>query len=248
MTAIYPLSHLGDIPVETFLAEYWHKKPLLVRQAFSDLSLPVTADELAGLACEEGVESRLLVETPATGDWQLRHGPFAESVFAELPKECWTLLVQAVDHWVPEAADFVEQFRFIPSWRMDDLMISYAAKGGGVGPHYDNYDVFLLQTEGQRRWDIGGCYDEGSEFVPDKPVRILKNWQPEQSWVLNPGDMLYLPPRVGHNGVAESDGCMTYSVGYRAPQNGDMLMHFASYCAGGMTDEDRYADPDLSLR
>ncbi len=205
MTAISPLSHLGDISVETFIAEYWHKKPLLVRQAFNNMSLPVTPDELAGLACEEGVESRLLVETPSTGDWQLRHGPFAETLFTELPKDHWTLLVQAVDHWVPEAADFVEQFRFIPSWRMDDLMVSYAAKGGGVGPHYDNYDVFLVQAEGQRRWEIGGCYDEDSEFLADKPVRILKHWQPQQSWVLNPGDMLYLPPRVGHNGVAESD-------------------------------------------
>ena len=144
MPALPPLSHLGDMPIETFIAEYWHKKPLLIRNAFTDFQAPISPDELAGLACENEVESRLLIETPASGDWQLKHGPFEESLFSELPKDHWTLLVQAVDHWVPEAADFIEQFRFIPSWRLDDLMISYASKGGGVGPHYDNYDVFLL--------------------------------------------------------------------------------------------------------
>ncbi|MCW8884586.1 MAG: cupin domain-containing protein [Motiliproteus sp.] len=248
MPSIPPFSHLGDMPVETFIAEYWHKKPLLIRNAIGNAEWPLSADELAGLACEEGVESRLLVETPATGDWQLSHGPFEESRFSQLPAEHWTLLVQAVDHWLPEAADFVEQFRFIPSWRLDDLMISYAAKGGGVGPHYDNYDVFLIQAEGQRRWEIGGFYDEDAEFLPGKPVRILKQWQPQQTWILNPGDVLYLPPRIGHNGVAETDDCITYSVGYRAPQCGDMLMHFASFCAAQIKDEERYADPDLSLR
>ena len=227
-----PLSHLGDISIETFIAEYWHKKPLLIRQAFPDFEAPVTPDELAGLACESKVESRLLIENPDSGDWQLKHGPFEESLFSELPKEHWTLLVQGVDHWVPEAADFIEQFRFIPSWRLDDLMISYAAKGGGVGPHYDNYDVFLLQVGGQRRWEVGGLHDQDREFLPGKPVRILSHWEPEQSWVLNPGDMLYLPPRVGHNGVAVSDDCVTYSVGYRAPQNGDMLLHLQIFADG----------------
>ncbi len=248
MSTILPLSHLGDMPIETFIAEYWHKKPLLIRQAFPDFQPPVSADELAGLACEAEVESRLLIENPENGDWQLRHGPFEEALFSQLPEKHWTLLVQAVDHWLPEAADLVELFRFIPSWRLDDLMISYAADGGGVGPHYDNYDVFLLQAEGRRRWEIGGLHDEESEFLADKPVRILKEWQPEQSWLLEPGDMLYLPPRVGHNGVAVGDGCVTWSVGYRAPHTGDMLINFAAWCARQLKDEDRYADPDLSLR
>lgn len=248
MSHILPLTHLGELPVETFIAEYWHKRPLLIRQAFVNQQWPVSADELAGLACEAEVESRLLIEDPNKGAWQLRHGPFDEAVFSQLPAEHWTLLVQAVDHWVPAAADFIERFRFIPSWRLDDLMISYASQGGGVGPHYDNYDVFLVQAQGQRRWEIGGCYDEKSAFLPDKPVRILKHWKPEQSWVLNPGDMLYLPPRVGHNGVAATDGCVTYSVGFRAPQSGDMLMSFAAFCAARSKEEDRYADPDLSPR
>lgn len=243
-----PLTRLGNMPVEQFIAQYWHKKPLLIRNAFPDMAPIVPADELAGLACEADVESRLLIENPATGDWALRQGPFSEQDFARLPAQHWTLLVQAVDHWVPEAADFVQQFSFIPSWRLDDLMISYASTGGGVGPHYDNYDVFLIQGQGQRRWEVGGQYDESSAIVPDKPVRILRDWQPEQSWVLNPGDMLYLPPRVGHNGVALSDDCLTYSVGYRAPQAGDMLMQFARYCSLRSQEEDRYADADLQPR
>ncbi len=243
-----PLTRLGSMPVAQFIAEYWHKKPLLIRNAFADRVPIVPADELAGLACEAEVESRLLIENPPTGDWTLRQGPFNAEDFALLPAQHWTLLVQAVDHWVPEAADFVQQFSFIPSWRLDDLMISYASTGGGVGPHYDNYDVFLVQGQGRRRWEVGGYYDESSPLVPNKPVRILSDWQPEQSWVLNPGDMLYLPPRIGHNGVAVSDDCLTYSVGYRAPQAGDMLMQFARYCSQRSQEEDRYADADLQPR
>lgn len=247
MSALPPLTHLGDMPVETFMAEYWHKKPLLIRQAIKGFQPLLSADELAGMACEECVESRY-IGCDADGHWSLQSGPFDEEFFASMLDEGWTLLVQAVDHWLPEANDFVQQFRFIPSWRLDDLMISYAAKGGGVGPHYDNYDVFLLQAEGRRRWEVGGLFGENSPIEPDKPVRILSDWQPEHSWVLEPGDMLYLPPCVGHNGVAETDDCMTYSIGYRAPQSGEMLIDFANKVADSLNQEDRYADPDLSLR
>ncbi len=245
-----PLSHLGDLSIADFMADYWHKKPLLIRNAFTDFEPPISADELAGLACEELVESRFIcVDNDKQPDsWRLEEGPFDDDFFARLPEKDWTLLVQAVDHWVPDASDFLELFRFIPRWRMDDLMISYAAKGGGVGPHYDNYDVFLLQVEGQRRWEVGGIYGEHSDIEEGKPVRILSDWQPEQSWVLEPGDMLYLPPCVGHNGVAETDGCVTYSIGYRAPQTGDMLADFAATVADSLNQEDRYADADLSLR
>lgn len=247
MAVLPPLSHLGDMPVEDFIAEYWHKKPVLIRQAIKHFSPVVSADELAGLACEELVESRF-IGCDADQGWRLEQGPFNEEFFANLPEQDWTLLVQAVDHWVPEASDFLEQFRFIPRWRLDDLMISYAAKGGGVGPHYDNYDVFLLQVEGTRRWEVGGLYGEFSEIEAGKPVRILSDWEPEETWVLEPGDMLYLPPCVGHNGVAETDGCVTYSIGYRAPQTGDMLADFSAYVADNLNQEDRYADADLSLR
>lgn len=243
-----PLTHLGDMPVETFIAEYWHKKPLLIRQAFRDWQPPLDAAELAGLACEDEVESRLIVENPHTGQWQLEPGPFPEHRFADLPESHWTLLVQGVDHWLPAAARLLQRFYFIPGWRLDDLMISYATQGGGVGPHYDNYDVFLLQAEGQRRWEVGGHYNEDSPIEAGKPVRILSDWQPEQSWVLEPGDMLYLPPQIGHNGVAETDDCVTYSIGYRAPQQGEMLRHFAEFCDQQLLDSERYADADLSLR
>lgn len=235
----------GELSVEQFLAEYWQKKPLLVRGAFADFEFPVGADELAGLACEEEVESRLILQDAAGEQWQLEHGPFAEERFASLPERYWTLLVQAVDHWVPDAQALMEQFDFVPNWRRDDLMISYAADGGGVGPHYDNYDVFLIQAAGCRRWEVGGLYGEDSPRRPDTPVMILPHWQAEQSWQLQPGDMLYLPPRVGHNGIAVGDGCLTYSVGFRAPSHGEIFQGFSRFLADRLAGELRYADPDL---
>jgi len=239
---------LGEISAEQFLAEYWQKKPLLIRNAFPDFIPPVTADELAGLACEEDVESRLIIQNPDNDDWELEHGPFDEERFGELPESHWTLLVQAVDHWSPEAAELMERFRFVPNWRIDDLMISYAADQGGVGPHYDNYDVFLIQASGRRRWEIGGKYDQNSPRRPDVPVMILPEWEAEEAWVLNPGDMLYLPPQVGHNGFADGDDCMTYSVGFRAPAKSEILRQYTDHLSDQLTSEQRYADPDLKLQ
>lgn len=241
-------SPFGDISVETFLAEYWQKKPLLVRNAFPDIQAPVGADELAGLACEEDVESRLVIQNEAGTHWELKHGPFSEDSFAELPDSHWTLLVQAVDHWVPDANEIVEQFRFIPNWRYDDLMVSFATQGGGVGPHYDNYDVFLIQTQGKRRWEIGGHFDQNSPRRPDTPVMIIPEWEPEHVWVLEPGDMLYIPPQVGHNGVSESDDCMTYSVGFRAPSHAEILRSYTDFVGEKLTSESRYNDPGLTLQ
>ncbi len=241
-------SPFGNISVETFLQEYWQKKPLLIRNAFPDLEAPVGPDELAGLACEEDVEARLVVQNPENDDWELQHGPFNEETFAELPEKNWTLLVQAVDHWVPEATDLVEQFRFIPNWRYDDLMVSFASQGGGVGPHYDNYDVFLIQTQGKRRWEVGGFFDQNSPRRPNMPVMIIPDWEPEHTWVLEPGDMLYIPPQVGHNGVSESDDCMTYSVGFRAPSHAEILRSFTDFVGEKLTSESRYTDPGLALQ
>ena len=236
---------LGDLSLETFLAEYWQKKPLLVRQAISGIRPPIAADELAGLACEEEVESRLIIHDAANDQWSLTHGPFVDATFSDLPPTNWTLLVQAVDQWVPEAADFLAQFYFIPSWRVDDLMISYSGDKGGVGPHYDNYDVFLVQVSGRRQWEIGGLYDESSPRRPEVPVKILTEWEPEEQWVLEPGDLLYVPPRVGHNGIAVGKECMTCSVGFRAPSHRDILLDFSEYIAGQLSEDVRYADPDL---
>ncbi len=213
-------SPFGDISIEEFLRDYWQKKPLLVRNAFPDFEAPVGADELAGLSLEEDVESRLVIQSPDGTDWQIQHGPFDDDTFENLPESHWTLLVQAVDHWVPEASEIIEQFRFIPNWRYDDLMVSFASQGGGVGPHYDNYDVFLIQTQGKRRWEVGGFFDQNSPRRPDTPVMIMTEWEPEHNCVLEPGDMLYIPPQVGHKGIGECDVCSTYPVGFRAPQHG----------------------------
>ncbi|WP_421865399.1 JmjC domain-containing protein [Motiliproteus sp.] len=249
MTTTAALQQLGEIDVETFLRDYWQRKPCLFRAAFKDFVEVISPDELAGMACDEEVESRLLITEPETGQFELRHGPFEESLFGELPASHWSLLVQGVDQWIPEAADLVEQFRFIPTWRLDDLMISYSTPDGGVGPHYDNYDVFIIQAQGRRRWEIGGHYTEQqAEFLPDQPVRILKHWHPEQSWELEPGDMIYIPPRVGHNGVSLSDDCVNYSVGYRAPHAHELLRHLAGYCEQHCADEMRYSDSSLELR
>jgi 50S ribosomal protein L16 3-hydroxylase len=233
---------LGELSLEAFLAEYWQKKPLLIRQALPKVKPPIAADELAGLACEEEVESRLIVQDAATDQWELTHGPFVDATFSELPATHWTLLVQAVDHWVPAAADFLAQFYFIPSWRVDDLMISYSGDKGGVGPHYDNYDVFLVQVSGRRQWEVGGLYDESSPRRPDTPVKILTEWEPEHTWILEPGDMLYVPPRVGHSGIAVGEECMTCSVGFRAPSHRDILLDFPEYVAEQLSEEVRYSD------
>ncbi|MEH6469767.1 MAG: cupin domain-containing protein [Halopseudomonas sp.] len=249
MTPIHPLAQLGSLDTETFLREYWQRKPCLFRNAFAEPIEVASPDELAGMACEDAIESRLLISDPSSGKFELRQGPFAEQLFEELPSSHWTLLIQGVDLWLPEAADLVERFKFIPNWRLDDLMISFATRGGGVGPHYDNYDVFIIQTQGRRRWEIGGHYrEQDSEFLADQPVKILKHWQPEQSWDLEPGDMIYIPPRVGHNGIALTDDCINYSVGYRAPHATEMLTHLAEYCTHHCPDELRYSDPKLGLR
>lgn len=239
--------HWGDLSAELFLRDYWQKKPLLIRNAFPAFEPCISADELAGLACEEDVESRLIETDPATGDWSLEHGPFGEERFASLGNKPWTLLVQAVDHWVPEVTPLMQAFDFIPQWRRDDLMISYASDGGGVGPHYDNYDVFLLQAEGVRRWEYGGLYGEGSPRREDTPVMILPEWQAEHSFDLNPGDMLYLPPRVGHNGVGVGDGCMTWSIGFRAPSHSEILQGLTQSICDSLSSDLRYEDPDLAL-
>ena len=239
---------LGDIDAETFLREYWQKKPLLIRNAFPDFVPPLDAQELAGMALEDNVESRLITQSPDGQDWQLQHGPLTEAQFANLPKSHWTLLVQAVDHWLPEASELTEAFRFIPNWRLDDLMVSYATDGGGVGPHYDNYDVFLLQATGTRCWEVGGLYDEHSPRREDLPVMILPEWQAEERFELNPGDMLYLPPRVGHNGYAIGDDCMTCSIGFRAPSHHELFSSFAQHIEEHIRAEDRYNDPDLQLQ
>ncbi|MGP0172580.1 ribosomal protein uL16 3-hydroxylase [Pseudomonas sp. NCHU5208] len=238
-----PLQLLGGLTAREFLRDYWQKKPLLVRQAVPDFESPISPDELAGLALEEEVESRLVIEH-GERPWELQRGPFNEDTFQYLPERDWTLLVQAVDQFVPEVAELLEDFKFLPKWRIDDLMISFAAPGGGVGPHFDNYDVFLLQAHGHRRWQIGQMCDADSPLLPHADLKILARFEPTDEWVLAPGDMLYLPPCLAHCGTAEDD-CMTYSVGFRAPSAAEVLTHFTDFLGQFLPDEERYSDADI---
>ncbi|MBB5322440.1 cupin domain-containing protein [Marinobacter oulmenensis] len=235
---------LGGISASEFLRDYWQKKPLVIRQAFPGFQCPVSADELAGLACEEAVESRIVLENDAGKPWQLHNGPFTPERFSEMPEKNWTLLVQGLDHWVPDIAELLEHFRFIPNWRLDDIMASYAPEGGSVGPHYDMYDVFLLQAQGHRRWTFGGHCDHTSPRVEGTPLRILSSWDGEETVVLEPGDMLYLPPGVGHYGVAEDD-CITLSVGFRVPTIDDLLTGFTDFLCNQDKAAEYLGDPDL---
>lgn len=242
MTHDTPLEVLGGLTAQQFLRDYWQKKPLLIRQAFPDFQNPLEPDELAGLALEDEVESRIVLEQ---GDqpWELRRGPFNEDTFASLPARDWTLLVQAVDQFVPEVNSLLEPFRFLPTWRIDDVMVSYAAPGGGVGPHFDNYDVFLLQGHGRRTWKLGQMCDHQSPLLPHTDLRILDGFEQSDEFTLEPGDMLYLPPRLAHYGIAV-DECMTYSVGFRAPSASEVLTHFTDFLGQFIPDEERYSDAD----
>ncbi len=234
---------LKNFNIDIFLRDYWQKKPLLIKNAFASWSNPLEPDELAGLACEEEVESRLILQTQ--NNWKLEHGPFAESRFGELDKKRWTLLVQAVDHYVPEVAALIEPFRFVPNWRIDDVMVSYAADEGGVGPHFDQYDVFLIQGLGKRRWQVGALCDHTTGLLPHDDLRLLANFEATDAWILEPGDILYVPPRIAHNGVAVGEDCMTYSIGFRAPSRSELIAHWCDHLLADMQDDDRYSDANL---
>ena len=232
---------LGDLTADQFLAEYWQKKPLLIRNAIPNFEPPINGDDLAGLSLEAEVESRLVIGD----DWALEHGPFEESRFASLPEQNWSLLVQGVDLWVPEVADLLSSFDFLPSWRVDDIMVSYAEDGGNVGPHFDYYDVFLIQGEGQRHWQIGQLCSEADLHTDSTALKILKNLEVSDEWTLNPGDMLYLPPKIAHHGVAIGQ-CTTFSVGFRAPAATEMLDDLATELLSRDITPNHLQDPPLN--
>lgn len=236
---------LGHLTVEEFLRDYWQQKPVLIRNAMPDFEPLLPADELAGLSLEDDIESRLIIEEGKSGPWEIRKGPFTEDDYRSLPENKWTLLVQAVDQYLPEAADLLEHFRFLPSWRIDDLMISYAVDGGSVGPHYDQYDVFLLQAEGQREWRIGQMCSEQSSILKGPALRILANFEETERWVLNPGDMLYLPPQLAHYGISQGE-CITYSIGFRAPSAAELLERTIDAVLPTLTEDQRYSDPSIT--
>ena len=223
-----------------FLKLYWQRRPLLMRNA---LQIPgaLFANELAFLACDEEVESRIVMEQGVSGRWQVLHGPFTDDDFARLPDSHWTLLVQDVDKWLPEVARTLDDFRFLPDWRVDDIMVSYAADHGSVGPHTDDYDVFLIQASGRRRWQITSEPVADADLLPDLDLRILKHFEPDEDWVLEPGDVLYLPPKIAHWGTGLGE-CMTWSVGFRAPSAGEIAAAWIEQRLATASD-DRYRDP-----
>jgi len=232
------------MPAARFLRDYWQKRPLLIRNAFSNFVPPLMPDDLAGLACEELALSRIVLRDVRHDKWKLKNGPFAESEFASLPDSHWTLLVQDVDKWDADVAALLDRFDFLPSWRIDDVMVSYATNGGGVGAHLDQYDVFLLQGLAQRHWSISTDPNASHDFRDDAELKLLKRFEPTHTWVLDPGDMLYLPPGIPHDGVGMGE-CMTFSLGMRAPASSELLIAFAEQVAANLPESQRYADPDL---
>ncbi len=243
------LQLLGGLTPEKFLADYWQKKPLLIKNAISNFTGLLSPDELAGLACEDDVQSRIVKYKK--GKWVAEHGPFDEEDFANLTEKPttennWTLLVQSVNHHLQEGAALLQLFDFIPHARLDDLMVSYAPNGGGVGPHFDSYDVFLLQGQGKRIWRISEQTD--LSLVEGAPLRILQNFDTSQEWLVEAGDLLYLPPHLAHWGIAVTDhnvDCMTYSIGFRAPKNQELATEFLGFMQDQLNQDKLVLDGDF---
>jgi 50S ribosomal protein L16 3-hydroxylase len=237
------LALLGGLSPRQFMRRHWQKRPFLIRQAVPAVQPPVSRGELFELAARDDVESRLVSSGGARG-WALRQGPFGRRQIPSLSRAGWTLLVQGLDLHVPAAHDLLSQFRFVPEARLDDLMISYASDGGGVGPHWDSYDVFLLQVQGRRRWRVGPVSD--ATLVEGMPVKLLAKFQPTDEWVLEPGDMLYVPPRWGHDGIAVGGDCMTCSIGFRTPTPTELAREVLQRMTDALdppAEEPHYRDP-----
>ncbi|MCF2858149.1 cupin domain-containing protein [Pseudoalteromonas sp. SMS1] len=239
---MYQLS-INGMTKQAFLSEFWQKKPLLIKGGFTNFEDPLSAEELAGLAMEEAIESRLI--TNHEGNWQAHHGPFED--FSKLTETHSTLLVQAVDHWHPTAAALLEPFRFIPNWRIDDLMISFSTPHGGVGPHLDQYDVFIIQGQGKRRWRVGLPDASLKQFTKDKALLQVEQFDAVIDHELEPGDILYIPPGCPHEGYAV-ENALNYSVGFRAPDQKDLISSFADHIIDEEAGKRRYSDANLNLR
>ncbi|TMO71904.1 50S ribosomal protein L16 arginine hydroxylase [Pseudoalteromonas sp. S3785] len=234
---------INTLSEQEFLNQYWQKKPLLIKQGFTDFQDPIEAEELAGLAMEESIESRIV--TNHNNDWQAYQGPFKD--FEKLTEQHATLLVQAVDHWHSDAAQLLEPFRFIPNWRIDDLMISYSSPKGGVGPHLDQYDVFIIQGEGKRHWRVGLPDPTLKQFTQNKKLLQVEQFEAVIDCILEPGDILYIPPGCPHEGYA-IENALNYSVGFRAPNQQDLFSSFADHIIDTDSGQKRYSDHTLTLR
>lgn len=234
---------INNLCEQEFLNQYWQKKPLLIKQGFTDFQDPIEAEELAGLAMEESIESRIV--TNHNNDWQAYQGPFED--FEKLTEQHATLLVQAVDHWHSDAAQLLQPFRFIPNWRIDDLMISYSTPKGGVGPHLDQYDVFIIQGEGKRHWRVGLPDPTLKQFAQNKKLLQVEQFEAVIDCILEPGDILYIPPGCPHEGYA-IENALNYSVGFRAPNQQDLFSSFADHVIDTDSGQKRYTDHTLALR
>lgn len=233
----------------SFLQQYWQTRPLLIKQAFPELAdaeNPISRDELGGLAIEEDVTSRIILKESET-QWHCRQGPFQQSELEELPAKDWTLLVSDIEKHLPELQAWIKPFHFIPQWRIDDLMISYAPEGASVGAHIDNYDVFLLQAAGKREWSITENPEADRSLLPDLDIGVLANFEAENTWVLEPGDMLYLPPGTPHHGISLDNDCITWSIGFRAPSHREIVTEIAERLAAEIPEQAFYSDPGILL-
>ncbi len=230
---------LGTLDAQQFLKDYWGQRPFHARQAFAGLDTLIDANELAGAACEPGVDARLVLGSDARRDWHAEFGPFVESRFSELAAENWTLLVQAVDAWNPSVASLMVAFDFLPRWSLDDVMVSYSALGGGVGPHFDNYDVFLIQATGRRLWRTGQHCSTQTPLRTDANLRLLEQFDEQNSFETAPGDVLYVPAGLAHWGTALTDECITCSVGFRAPSHAEVVQQAVQFLVEDMTEDKR---------
>lgn len=231
----------NDWDREYFLQHYWQKKPLLIRAADAHFKDPIDPETLAGLACESFIESRLVLSDVEHMRWTLRNGPFTEKDFARLPSSNWSLLVQSVDQWHDDVRGMLRAFDFIPNWRIDDIMVSLAADQGSVGPHFDYYDVFLIQGAGKKHWRLGGTADSSSPLQSGTELRLLQDFTTEQEWIVEPGDILYLPPNIAHYGVAIGTS-LTYSVGFRTPSVAEFIDDLSNELMQSLQEDQRYID------
>lgn len=232
-----------QVDLKTFLSDYWQKKPLLIKSALPNFISPVSPEELAGLSLEEEVESRIVIQHSAK-EYELQNGPFDEDTYQNLPEKNWTLLVQGMDKLIPEVAELLNEFDFIPQWRIDDIMISYATEGGNVGPHFDHYDVFLLQAQGKRRWMLTAQDCNESNYIQGVSLRLMEKYTVEEEFIVEAGDILYVPPKWGHHGVGLTDDCMTYSIGYRTYRGIELWDSFGDYLAETDSFKTLYQDPN----
>ena len=235
----------GKISTDEFFQNYWQKKPIVFEAALTDFSSPVSPDELAGLACEEDIESRLILERGGEKAWQVLSGPLEEETLRNLPDSHWSLSVQGVDRILPEVSQLLQYFRFLPNWLLDDILVSYAPDCGSVGAHIDNYDVFIIQGQGRRRWLLGGEPQWNETYREGLDIKLLKEFEHEHEWELNSGDILYIPRRFAHHGIALGE-CLNYSVGFLAPTEIELINAFTSWSMEFELPEKYLKDPTLA--